>query len=195
MVTDHVMQLGVTCVRTEPAAVPPAVGIDRREQTVFLTKAVCVCFGQAVLFQQTDLVCPRKPCKAYRLVCCDAHIADRIRRERGVVPSDRRNLAVPVDRTHSRPDKAAFLSLMGSTDDAVVEHILIGLSGMKHGKRDAQLLFTEGLEPVVDEVPMLRHLAAGLVVKHHLAEHRFIQRLIVLSRQKKGGYAVLASAA
>ena len=84
---------------------------------------------------------------------------------------------------------------MGSTDDAVVEHILLGLSGTKHRKRDAQLLFTEGLEPVVDEIPMLRHLTAGLAVKHHLAEHRFIQRLIVLSRQKKGGYAVLASAA
>ena len=84
---------------------------------------------------------------------------------------------------------------MRSTDEDVVEYIHIGLSGAKHRKRDAQLFFTERFEPVVNEIPMLRHFAAGLSVKHHLAEHRLIQRLVVLSRQKKGGYTVLASAA
>ena len=60
---------------------------------------------------------------------------------------------------------------------------------------DAKLILTEWLELVIDEVPMLWNFTACLLIEHHLTEHRLIQRLIVVSRQKKGCYAVLTAAA
>ena len=77
----------------------------------------------------------------------------------------------------------------------MMEHIIVGLVCMENGELDAQLLFTEGLEPVIDEVPVFRDFAACILVEHDLAENRLVKRLIVLCRQQERRYAVFASAA
>ena len=82
-----------------------------------------------------------------------------------------------------------------ATHDDVMKHIVIGFCRMKDRELDAKLILTEGLELVVDEVPMLRNFTTCLLIEHHLTEHRLIQRLIVVSRQKKGCYTVLTAAA
>ena len=66
---------------------------------------------------------------------------------------------------------------------------------MENGELDAQLLFAEGLEPVINEVPVFRDFAACVFVEHDLTEHGFIQRFIVLCSQQKGCHTILASAA
>ena len=159
------------------------------------TELESICFCQTVFFKKTDLRCTFKSGEAYRLIGSDADIADGIRRQRGIVLAYRRYLAVPIDCADSRPRKASFLSLMRSAHDNVMEHIVIGFCRMKDRELDAKLILTEGLELVIDEVPMLRNFTACLLIEHHLTEHRLIQRLIVVSRQKKGCYAVLAAAA
>lgn len=45
---------------------------------------------------------------------------------------------------------------MRSANDDVMKHIVIGLCCMKDRELDTKLILTEGLELVVDEVPMLR---------------------------------------
>ena len=159
------------------------------------TELESICFCQTVFFKKTDLRCTFKSGEAYRLIGSDADIADGIRRQRGIVLAYRRYLAVPIDCADSRPRKASFLSLMGSAHDDVMEHIVIGFCCMKDRELDAKFILTEGLELVIDEVPMLRNFTACLLIEHHLTEHRLIQRLIVVSRQKKGCYAVLTAAA
>ena len=72
---------------------------------------------------------------------------------------------------------------MRSAGDDMMEHIIVGLVRMENGELDAQLLFTEGLEPVIDEVPMFRDFTAYVLIKHDLAENRLVQRLLVLCRQ------------
>ena len=84
---------------------------------------------------------------------------------------------------------------MRSAGDDMMEHVIVGLVCMENGELDAQLLFTEGLEPVIDEVPVFRDFAACVLIKHDLAENRLVQRLIVLCSQQERRYAVLASAA
>ena len=44
-----------------------------------------------------------------------------------------------------------------------MEYIIVGLVGMKNGELDAQLLFAEGLEPVIDEVPVFRDFTACIL--------------------------------
>ena len=66
---------------------------------------------------------------------------------------------------------------------------------MENGELDAQLFFTEGLEPVIDEVPVFRDFAACVLIKHDLAENCLVQQLIVLCSQQERRYTVLASAA
>ena len=77
----------------------------------------------------------------------------------------------------------------------MMEHIIVGLVCMKNGKLDAQLLFAEGLEPVIDEVPVFRDFTACVLIKHDFAENRLVQRLIVLYCQQERRYAVFSSAA
>ena len=48
-----------------------------------------------------------------------------------------------------------------------------------------------GMACAIDEVPVLRHLAGDITVKHHFAVHRLIQRFPVAERQQDGGDAVL----
>ena len=152
-------------------------------------------FCQTVFIKKTDLRCTFKSGEAYRLIDCDADIADGIRRQRGIVLAYRWYLAVTIDCADSWPRKASFLSLMRSTHDDVMKHIVIVFCRMKDRELDAKLILTEGLELVVDEVPMLRNFTTCLLIEHHLTEHRLIQRLIVVSRQKKGCYTVLTAAA
>ena len=192
---DHVQQLRVTGVGTEPAAVSPAVSVDWGKQTVFLTELVGIRLGHAVFGKQTDLRYSIQTSKAFWLILRDADIAHSVRRKRGIVLSDGRDFAVPIDRAHSSPRKTANLSLMRSAGDDVMEHVIVGLVCMENGELDAQLLFTEGLEPVIDEVPMFRDFTACVLIKHDLAENRLVQRLIVLCSQQERRYTVLASAA
>ena len=84
---------------------------------------------------------------------------------------------------------------MRSAGDDVMEHVIVGLVCMENGELDAQLFFAEGLEPVIDEVPVFRDFAACVLIEHDLAENRLVQRLIVLCSQQERRYAVLASAA
>ena len=146
---DHVQQLRVTGVGTEPAAVSPAVSVDWGKQPVFLTELVGVRLGHTVFGKQTDLLHTVQTRKAFGFIPCDADIAHSVRRKRGIVLSDRRDFAVPIDRAHSSPRKTANLALMRSAGDDMMEHVIVGLVCMENGELDAQLFFTEGLEPVI----------------------------------------------
>ena len=84
---------------------------------------------------------------------------------------------------------------MRSAGDDMMEHIIVGLVCMENGELDAQLLFAEGLEPVIDEVPVFRDFTACVLIKHDFAENCLVQRLIVLCSQQERRYAVFASAA
>ena len=118
-----------------------------------------------------------------------------VRGKRGIVLADRRDFAVPIDRAHSSPRKTANLALMRSAGDDMMEHVIVGLVCMENGELDAQLFFAEGLEPVINEVPVFRDFAACVLIKHDLAENRLVQRLVVLCSQQERRYAVFASAA
>ena len=162
---------------------------------MILTELVGICFGHAVFGKQTDLLHAVQTRKAFGFILRDANIAHGARRKRGIVLSDGRDFAVPIDRAHPGPCKAANHTLVRSAGDDVMEHIIVGLVCMENGELDAQLLFTEGLEPVIDEVPMFRDLAACVFVEHDLTENRLVKRLIVLCSQQERRYAVFASAA
>ena len=162
---------------------------------MFLTELVGVNLGHAVFGKQTDLLHSVQTRKAFGFVFCYADIAHGVRRECGIVLADWRDFAVPIDCTHTSPCEAANLALMRSAGDNVMEYVIVGLVGMKNGELDAQLLFAEGLEPVIDEVPVFRDFTACVLIKHDLAENRLVQRLIVLCRQQERRYTVLASAA
>ena len=84
---------------------------------------------------------------------------------------------------------------MRSAGDDMMEYVIVGLVCMENGELDAQLFFTEGFKPVINEVPVFRDFAACILVEHDLAENRLIQRLIVLCCQQERRYAVFASAA
>jgi len=162
---------------------------------VFLTELVGVRLRHAVLGKQTDLLHTVQTRKAFWLILRDTYIAHSVRRERGIVLADGRDFAVPIDRAHSSPRKTANLALMRSAGDDMMEHVIVGLVRVENGELDAQLFFTEGLEPVIDEVPVFRDFAACVLIKHDLAENCLVQRLIVLCSQQERRYAVLASAA
>ena len=162
---------------------------------MFLTELVGIRFGHAVFGKQTELLHSVQTRKAFGFVFCYADIAHGVRRERGIVLADGRDLAVPIDCTHTSPCEAANLALMRSAGDDMMEHLIVGLVCMENGELDAQLLFTEGLEPVIDEVSVFREFTACVLIKHDLAENRLIQRFLVLCRQQERRYAVLASAA
>ena len=140
MLCDHVQQLRVTGVGTEPAAVSSAVSVDWGKQPVFLTELVGVNLGHAVLGKQTDLLHAVQTRKAFGFILRDADIAHGVRRKRGIVLSDGRDFAVPIDRAHPGPRKTANLALMRSAGDNVMEYVIVGLVGMKNGELDAQLL-------------------------------------------------------
>ena len=162
---------------------------------MFLTELVGVNLGHAVFGKQTDLLHAVQTRKAFGFILRDADIAHGVRRERGIVLSDGRYFAVPIDRAHPGPRKAADLALMRSAGDDVMEHIIVGLVCMENGELDAQLLFAEGLEPVINEVPVFRDFAACVLIKQDLTENRLVQRLIVLCSQQERRYDVFASAA
>ena len=162
---------------------------------MFLTELVGVRLGHAVFGKQTDLRYSIQPSNAFWLIRRDADIAHGVRRECGIVLSDGRDFAVSIDRAHTSPCKAANLTLVRSAGDDVMEHIIVGLVCMENGELDAQLLFTEGLEPVIDEVPVFRDFTACVLIKHDFAENCLVQRLIVLCSQQERRYAVFASAA
>ena len=84
---------------------------------------------------------------------------------------------------------------MRSAGDDMMEHLIVGLVRVENGELDAQLLFAEGLEPVIDEVPVFRDFTACVFVEHDFAENCLVQRLIVLCSQQERRYAVFASAA
>ena len=71
---NHVQQLFVACVGTEPAAVSPAVSVDWGKQPAFLTELVGVNLGHAVLGNQTDLLHAVQTRKAFGFILSDADI-------------------------------------------------------------------------------------------------------------------------
>ena len=162
---------------------------------MFLTELVGVRLRHAVLGKQTNLLCAVQTRKAFWLILRDADIAHSVRRECGIVLADRRDFAVPIDRAHPGACKAANLALVRSAGDDMMEHLIVGLVRMENGELDAQLLFAEGLEPVINEVPVFRDFAACVFVEHDLTENRLVKRLIVLCSQQERRYAVFASAA
>ena len=68
-------QLGVAGIWTEPAAISPAMVIDRGEQVVFSTEFERILFGKAVLIKEADFVCTVQPEKTLWLIGGDANIA------------------------------------------------------------------------------------------------------------------------
>ena len=195
IICDYVQQFFVACIGTEPAAVSSAVSVDWGKQPVFLTELVGVRLGHAVLGKQTDLLHAVQTRKAFGFILRDADIAHGVRRKRGIVLADGRDFAVTIDCTHTSPCKAANLALVRSAGDDMMEHLIVGLVRVENGELDAQLLFAEGLEPVIDEVPVFRDFAACVLIKHDLTENRLVKRLIVLCSQQERRYAVFASAA
>ena len=143
---DHVQQLQVACVGTEPAAVSPAVSVDWGKQPVILTELVSVRLRHAVLGKQTDLLHTVQTRKAFGFIPRDADIAHSVRRECGIVLADWRDFAVTIDCTHTSPCKAANLALVRSAGDDMMEHLIVGLVRVENGELDAQLLFAEGLD-------------------------------------------------
>lgn len=119
-------------------------------------RACSVNLGHAVLGKQTDLLHAVQTRKAFGFILRDADIAHGVRRKRGIVLSDGRDFAVPIDRAHPGPRKTANLALVRSAGDDMMEHLIVGLVRMENGELDAQLLFAEGLEPVINEVPVFR---------------------------------------
>ena len=162
---------------------------------MFLTELVGIRFGHAVFGKQTDLLHTVQTRKSFWFILRDADIAHSVRRKRGIVLANGRNFAVPIDRAHSSPRETANFALMRSAGDDMMEHVIVGLVGMKNGELDAQLLFAEGLEPVINEVPVFRDFTACVFVEHDLTENRLVKRLIVLCSQQERRYAVFASAA
>ena len=129
---NHVQQLFVTCIWTEPAAVSPAVSVDWGKQPVFLTELVGVRLGHTVFGKQTDLLHSIQPSKAFWLILRDADIAHRVRRECGIVLADWRDFAVSIDRAHPSPRETANLALVRSAGDDMMEHVIVGLVCMEN---------------------------------------------------------------
>ena len=71
---DHVQQLRVTGVGTEPAAVSSAVSVDWGKQPVILTELVGVRLCHAVLCKQTDLLHTVQTRKSFWFILRDADI-------------------------------------------------------------------------------------------------------------------------
>ena len=142
---NHVQQLFVACVGTEPAAVSPAVSVDWGKQPVFLTELVGVRLGHAVLGKETDLLHAVQTHKAFWLILRDADIAHGIRRKRSIELADWRDFAIPIDCTHPGPREPANLALMRPAGDNVMEYVIVGLVRMENGELDAQLLSQKGL--------------------------------------------------
>lgn len=92
---NHVQQLFIACIGTEPAAVSPAVTVDRGKQPVFLTELVGVRLAHSVFGKQTDLLHAIQTGEAFWLILCDADIAHSVRRERGIVLADGRDVCSP----------------------------------------------------------------------------------------------------
>ena len=162
---------------------------------MILAELVGVNLGRAVLGKQTDILHAVQTRKAFGFIFCYTDIAHGVRRKRGIVLADGRDFAVPIDRAHPGPRETANLALMRSAGDDMMEHLIVGLVRVENGELDAQLLFAEGLEPVINEVPVFRDFAACVLVEHDLTENRLVKRLIVLCSQQERRYAVFASAA
>ena len=111
--------------------------------------------GHAVFGKQTDLLHSVQTRKAFGFVFRYADIAHGVRREHGIVLADGRDFAVTIDCAHSSPRKPANLTLVRTAGDDMMEHVIVGLVCVENGELDAQLLFAEGLEPVINEVPVL----------------------------------------
>ena len=76
-----------------------------------------------------------------------------------------------------------------------MEHIIVSFVTSQNREFASEFIFNERFELLVDKVPMLRDLAACILIKHHLTVYDLIQRLIFLRSKKNCCYAVLASAA
>ena len=176
-------------VGAEPAAAPVGEVIDRRKQPRLPAELLCVLFRIAILVQQgnTASVQPEQP---LLLIPGDADVLDHVRREAFLVPQNRFQFAVPLDGASPTDGKGAEQALFRPAGDPPGEQPHIGLQPTKNADLYAHAL-QRGDGRAIDEVPVFRHLAGDMAVKHNFAVHRLIQRFPVAERQQDGGDAVL----
>ena len=177
-------------VGAEPAAAPVGEVIDRRKQPRLPAELLCVLFRIAVFVQQGDTA-PTQPEQPLLLIPGDADVLYRVRREAFLVPQNRFQFAVPLDGASPTDGKRAEQALFRPTGDPPGEQPHIGLRSTEDADLYAHALQC-GDGRAIDEVPVLRHLAGDMAVKHHFAVHRLIQRFPVTERQQDGGDAVLS---
>lgn len=121
--------------------------------------------------------------QAHRLIAGDAHILHSIRRQSPVIPADGTEFAVPLNVAMPAQRESASKSFFRTAGNDSGKQVQIGLIRTQHTDRDAQP-FQPGERSLIDECPMLRHLAGGPFIEHHLTVDRFIQRFPVLQRQQ-----------
>ena len=158
-----------------------------------MAELLCILFGVVIFFQQGHLI-SLQAVQAHRLIAGDAHILHSIRRQSPVIPADGTEFAVPLNVAMPAQRESASKSFFRTAGNCSCKQIQIGLIRTQHTDRDPQL-FQSGERSLIDECPMLRHLAGGPFIEHHLTVDRFIQRFPVLQRQQDRGKAVFAEGA
>ena len=158
-----------------------------------MAELLCILFGVVIFFQQGHLI-SLQAAQAHRLIAGYAHILHSIRRQSPIIPADGTELTVPLNVAMPAQRESASKSFFRTAGNCSGKQVQIGLIRTQHTDRDPQL-FQSGDRSLIDECPMLRHLAGGPFIEHHLTVDRFIQRFPVLQRQQDRGKAVFAEGA
>ena len=85
-----------------------------------------------------------------------------------MVLAERRHFTVPIYRALSRPDKTSDQPFIRSSCENVMEHIIVSFVTSQNREFASEFIFNERFELLVDKVPMLRDLAACILIKHHV---------------------------
>ena len=176
-------------VGAEPTAAPVSKVIDRRKQPCLPAELLGVLFRIAILVQQGNAM-PVQPEQPILLIPGNANVLHRVRRKAFLVPQNRFQLAVPLDGASPTDGKGSEQALFRPAGDPPGEQPHIGLRPAEDTDLYAHAL-QRGDGCAIDEIPVLRHLARDMAVKHDFAVHRLIQRFPVAERQQDGGDAVL----
>lgn len=148
-----------------------------------------------MLCKKADVLLLTQSGKTLWLVQCNTYIAAGVIRLSLMVLAEGRYFAIPIYRALSRPDKTSDQPFIRSSYDDVMEHIIVSFITPQDREFATEFIFNERFELIIDEVTMLRDLAACILIKHHLTVYDLIQRLIFLRSKKNCCHAVLASAA
>ena len=172
-------------VGAEPAAAPVGKLINRREKPRFFAEAPRVLFCVIVFFQQRYFLGPVQPQQAVLLVTGDSNVPDRPGRKRFLVAFQRLDLAIPLDGALAAQGEGTHHAFPLPSGHPPGEQPHIGLLRAEHHHLHPHPL--QGRDSgAVDEVPVLRHLAGDVPVKHDLTVHRLIQRFAMLFGQQNG---------